>query len=269
MKSRIVFFALATTLAMALNSYASFQDPDNTSEKPLYHVVGNEGSVVGTITVSGELLPAKKIDMSADPACLQLTNEPTVDALLTNAGKLQNAFVYIKEGDALNTYRFEEPDSDAVLAHKNCQFSPHVLGLRVRQPFMIVNADPTTHNTHAIPRNNPEWNLSLAPGAPPFPKFFRRPELLIPVKDNQHPWERAYIGVVDHPFFAVTDEQGNYEIRGLPPGKYKLVIWHEMLGEQEIELTLQANESRKLDAMFDGAKANDKRNSSSTVLLPD
>jgi hypothetical protein len=86
-------------------------------------------------------------------------------------------------------------------------------------------------------------------------KTFARAEALIPFKCNQHPWEKAYVAVMSHPFFAVTDESGNYEIRGLPPGTYKLVFWHEKLGEQEVELTAAAGESRRLDMTFDTGKA--------------
>ena len=243
------------TCAIALNSHASFQDPANTSDKPLYHFAGNEGSVSGTITVNGEIPRAWIIDMAADPACKEVNKERNVESLLTNDQKLLNAFVYVKAGEALETYRFEEPDSEVVLQHKNCQFSPRVMGIRVGQKLSIVNADPTFHNTHAVPRANPEWNQSQPSDGPPIVKTFRRPELLIPIKDNQHPWEKAYISVMDHPFFAVTDEQGNYEIRGLPPGKYKLVMWHEVLGEQEIEIRLQPNENKRLDVLFSSEKA--------------
>jgi hypothetical protein len=243
------------TFAIALSSHASFQDPANTSDKPLYHFAGNEGSVSGTITVNGEIPRARIIDMAADPVCKEVNQERKVESLVTNEQRLLNAFVYIKEGDVLNTYRFEEPDSEVVLQHKNCQYSPRVLGLRVGQRLSVVNEDPTFHNTHPVPRANPEWNQSQPDNGPPIVKTFRRPELLIPVKDNQHPWEKAYVSVMDHPFFAVSDEQGNYEIRGLPPGKYKLLMWHEVLGEQEMEITLQPNENKRLDVLFDGEKA--------------
>ena len=79
---------------------------------------------------------------------------------------------------------------------------------------------------------------------------------MIPFKDNQHPWEKAYVGVLRHPFFAVTDKLGNYEIRGLPPGTYKLVVWHEAFGEQEVELTLAPGETRRVDFIFEASKAN-------------
>jgi len=85
-------------------------------------------------------------------------------------------------------------------------------------------------------------------------KTFSHPEVLIPFKDNQHPWEKAYVAVMDHPFFAVSDESGRFEIRGLPPGTYTLVVWHERLGEQELEITVAPGEIRNADFTFDADK---------------
>ena len=254
MRYRILLLLVAILLAVGFTSHASFQNPANTAEKPLYHAAGNEATVFGTVSLNGEVPQANRIDMSADPACQQVNKQPRVEWLLTNEQKLLNAFVYVKEGEALKTYRFAAPDSEVVLEHKKCNYSPRVLGLRVGQPLSIVNADPTFHNTHAVPKNNPEWNQTQPAGAPPFLKRFTRPELFIPLKDNQHPWEKAYLSVLSHPFFAVTDELGNYEIRGLPPGTYKLGFWHERLGEQEIEVTVGANESRRIDILFNNEK---------------
>jgi hypothetical protein len=77
---------------------------------------------------------------------------------------------------------------------------------------------------------------------------------MIPIKCNQHPWMKAYAGVMDHPFFAVSDSSGKFEIRGLPEGTYNLVIWHEVLGEQEMEITVIPGESRNVDFTFDADK---------------
>jgi hypothetical protein len=256
MKYRILLFGLAVTMLVSLSSHAAFQDPANTSEKPLYHASGNEGSVLGTITVSGEVPKARTIDMSADPVCAELNKEPKTDSLITNQDRLLNVFIYVKESEALKSYRFEVPDTEVVLERKNCRYSPHVLGLRVGQRLAIVSNDPTHHNTHPVPKVNQEWNQTQPPQAPPLIKTFARPEVLIPFKCNHHPWEKAYVGVLDHPFFAVSDNLGNYEIRGLPSGNYKLVFWHERLGEQEVELTVRPGESHRIDLTFDASKAN-------------
>lgn len=255
MKHRIFLFTATLMILAAVSSRASFQDPANSSDKPLYQPTGNGVTVVGTISVSGNVPESRKIDMFADPVCVDLNKDLTTEWVVTNQQKLQNVFVYVKEADVLRNNRFEVPDTGVVLEHRNCRFSPHVLGVRVGQQLSIVNADPTIHNTHPTPRLNPEWNQSQAVASQPIVKTFARAEVLIPFKDNQHPWEKAYVAVMSHPFFAVSDELGNYEIRGLPPGTYKLVFWHEKLGEQEVEVTIAAGESRRLDMMFDTGKA--------------
>ena len=220
------------------------------AEKPLYQPAGNEATITGTIKVTGAVSKPMQIDTAADPVCsvTLYTDDVTV-----NAGNVQYAFVYVKS-DSLANYRFAMPESDAVLIQRNCQMSPHVFGMRAGQPLQMINADETHHNLHAVPRNNPEWNQTHPPGAPPIIKTFRRTEALIPIKDNQHPWERAYVGVMDHPFFAVTDEFGRFEIRGLPPGSYTLVVWHERFGQQELEITVAPSENRNADFTFDADK---------------
>ena len=76
----------------------------------------------------------------------------------------------------------------------------------------------------------------------------------MPIKCNQHPWMKAYAGVMDHPYFAVSDSLGKFEIRGLPAGTYKLIVWHQVFGEQEIEITLVPGENRNADFTFDSEK---------------
>lgn len=224
-----------------------------TPEKPLYNPNGTETSVTGTINVTGTIPRPNRIDMSADPVCIQANSKPETEWLQVRGNKLQNAFVYVK-GESLTGYRFAMPDSDVVLVQRNCQFSPHVLGLRTGQNLQITNADQTTHNVHPTPKFNQEWNYSHPPDAAPLVKTFSRAEVAIPFKDNQHPWEKAYVAVMDHPFFAVSDESGKFEIRGLPPGTYTLVVWHERLGEQELQITVNPGEIRNADFTFDADK---------------
>jgi hypothetical protein len=219
--------------------------------KKLYERTGNEGTVIGTINVLGEVPKPLSIDMSADPICTQLNPKAVTEWVVSSGGKLQNVFIYVK-GGPLETYRFER-DSDvvAVLKHQNCRYAPHVLAVRVGQPLMIENVDPTTHNTHPTPKNNQEWNQSMPPGGSQPVKYFQRPEAFIPFKDNQHPWEKAYVGVFDHPFFSISNELGSYKIEGLPPGTYMLVAWHERFGEKSVEVTIVPGEIRNLDFAFE------------------
>jgi hypothetical protein len=226
---------------------------DVAPEKPLYQPAGNEATITGAINVTGDVPARRRLDMSADPVCVGINSRPLLDDLIVSDNKLKNAFVYLKS-ETLRGYRFAVPDSDVELQHRNCYYSPHVLGILVGQKLSIVNSDQTTHNTHPTPKYNPEWNMSLPPNVPPFEKTFTRPEVFIPVKDNQHPWERAYIGVMAHPFFAVTDEFGRFEIHGVPPGTYTLVVWHERLGEQQVEITVAPYEVRNADFTYDADK---------------
>jgi plastocyanin len=224
-----------------------------SAEKPLYNAAGNEATVTGTINVTGTIPMLRRLDMSADPVCIQLNVKPRLDDLLVKDNKVQNAFVYLKS-EFLNAHRFAAPDSDVVLVQRNCYFSPRVLGVRAGQSLQIINSDPTVHNVHPTPKFNPEWNQTHPPDAPPIVKTFSRAEVLIPFKDNQHPWEKAYVAVMAHPFFAVSDESGRFEIRGLPPGTYTLVVWHERLGEQELEIIVTPAEIRNADFTFDADK---------------
>lgn len=253
MRYRLPLFTLLILTFCLISSQSSAQDPVEP-QKPLYQPKGDEANLTGTINVKGTIPKPLQIDMSADPVCQQLNSKPETDHLIANENKLANAFVYVKNRELFQVYRFEEPDTEEVLERRNCRFMPHIIGLRVGQPFSIVNADRTYHNIHPTPKLNHEWNQTQPPGSAPLRKAFHRAEVIIPVKCNQHPWEKAYIAVMDHPFFAVSDANGNFEIRGLPHGTYTLAVWHEQLGEQEMELTLVAGETRRVDFTFEAKK---------------
>jgi plastocyanin len=179
-------------------------------------------------------------------------------------GKLANAFVYIKDGTTadgkkITAITFPVPTEAAALDQNGCQYKPHVMGLMANQKIRITNSDPTQHNVHPTPKVNPEWNQTQANGAPPIEKTFARPEVLIPVKCNQHPWMKAYVGVLRHPLFAVSGADGSFSIAKVPPGKYTVAAWHEKGGpngtEKTMEVTVPANGSGKADFSFGDATA--------------
>jgi hypothetical protein len=239
-----------------------------TQNLPTYKPTGAEANLVGTISFTGVPHNPRRIDVSADPICATVNPEstqvrtaeeleisiPTEDVVVTD-GKLANVFVYAQTGDPLDAYSFDVPFTEVTLEHKGCQYQPRVLGLQTRQVLKIVNSDPTTHNTHPIPKNNPEWNRTQPLGDNPIEYKFALAELLIPMKDNQHPWEKAYIGVLSHPFFAVSGRDGSYKIAGLPPGQYTFAAWHEKYGEQTVTVSVGSKEQQTLDFTF---KAPDK-----------
>lgn len=217
----------------------------NTEFKKPY-APGSYESLSGTITFSGERPKPRRIDTFADPVCSEaLWTEDAVGS----EGTLANVLVYL-EGASLSEYEFTPPTSPITLEHRGCSYRPRVLGVRVGQPLVILNLDPTMHNTHPLTQKNPEWNQTQPPGTPPLVKTFKQPEKFVVFKCNQHPWEKAYVGVFDYPFFAVSDEQGHFKIEGLPPGQYRVVAWHERFGEKSVDITLLPGEARDLSFTF-------------------
>jgi plastocyanin len=221
------------------------------------------GTVTGTIAFNGAAPAPKKIDTSADPVCGQKDpNLQTEDNVVTN-GKLANVFVYIKDGAAtdgtkVDGYAWPAATAAVTLDQNGCHYRPHVLGLMTGQKLSIKNSDPTQHNVHPTPKNNPEWNQTQPNGAPPIEKTFARAEVLIPVKCNQHPWMKSYIGVMKHPLFAVSAEDGTFTIKGVPPGTYTVAAWHEggATGtEKTMQVTVAANGTAKADFAFGEAAA--------------
>jgi WD40 repeat protein len=210
-------------------------------------------SISGVVTYEGQPPQPKRIDTSADAVCGQVSPNLTTEDWIVTGGRLANAFVYVKSGSRLENYIFETPNSEVVLEKKGCRTVPRLLGLQTNQVLKLVNSDPTTSNYHITPKNNPDWNNSMPQGAQPLYHEFDRKETFIPVKDNQHPWEKSYIGVFSHPFFAITGKDGAYTISGLPPGRYTMVVWHEggPLGtEQSVDVTISSGETKTLNFTF-------------------
>lgn len=227
-------------------------DDKNDGAKPAYASKGDEGTITGKISFDGAAPELKKIDMSQDAFCAGSSGDKSADDLLVADGKLANVFVYLK-GGPVDKFSFPTPTDPVVLDQQGCRYHPRVLGIQTNQPFKVTNSDTTTHNIHPSPKTNPEWNKMQAQGALPIEEKFKRAETLIPVKCNQHPWMKASIGVLAHPYFAVSAKDGTYTIKNVPPGTYTLVFWHETKGEQTQQISITAKESKTQDATFKAA----------------
>ena len=208
-------------------------------------------TVSGMVSFTGEVPRFPPVNMSAEPDCVQLHGgRVPSDRVLVNDGKLQDALIWVSKG--LEGKRFPVRTDPVSLDQKGCIYKPHVVAVQAGQPLNITNSDPTTHNVHPLPRENREWNKSQTSGAPAIDYAFPRAEMKIAVKCNIHPWMQAYVHVLDHPYFAVTDANGAFEIGNLPPGTYTLQAVHERLGEQEMEFTVGSSESTQVDFEFSG-----------------
>jgi len=206
-------------------------------------------SVAGVVKFQGTAPKPTRIDMSADPFCARAHSSPvtTEDLLVGAKGGLENVVVYISDG--LGAATFPVPDQPAVMEQKGCQYKPHVLAMRAGQKLSVINSDATTHNIHPMPNNNREWNVSQPHGVP-VEQVFAREEIAISVKCNVHPWMRSYMAVIKNPYFAVTDSNGNFDLRDLPPGSYTLQAWHEKLGSKMQKITIGPGEAKTVDFVF-------------------
>lgn len=265
MKQTKVWLTLMIALSLLGLASACSKAPEGTSDNApgtttgkAFAPKGDEGTITGTIAYNGTPPAPKKIDTSADPVCGQKSPNLSTEDNVVNNGKLGYAFVYIKDGATadgtkVSEYTFTAPSDAVNLDQSGCHYKPHVMGAMVNQKLNITNSDPTQHNIHFTPKNNPDWNQSQPNGAPALSHSFARSEVLVPVKCNQHPWMKAYIGVLKHPFFAVSAEDGTFTIKGVPPGTYTVAAWHEggATGtEKTMSVTVPASGSAKADFAF-------------------
>lgn len=186
--------------------------------------------VTGRVVLKGTPKSELTIDMASDPRCAALhTQKITTRHYVVGADNgLGNVLVFVKSG--LEQKEYPMPSETPVLDQIGCEYIPYVLGVRANQKFLIKNSDPTLHNVHATPKaggGNKEFNFAQPVKNMTTEKTFTAPEVAIRFKCDVHPWMFAYVGVFDHPYFAVTDKDGNFKISGLPNGKYTIEAWHQ------------------------------------------
>ena len=150
------------------------------------------------------------------------------------------------------TGTYPAPTEAVELDQHGCMYTPHLVGVQAGQPIKIKNSDETLHNIHPRPAVNPEFNIGQPRKGMESVKTFDKKEVMIPVGCDVHPWMRAYISVLEHPFFAVTDDDGKFEIKNLPAGEYEIEAIHEKLKTSTGKITVKDGESAKLDLNYQG-----------------
>ena len=200
-------------------------------------IIYAEGSITGTITFEGKAPKMKPLRLDADPICV-VNNEiaPKKEWLILDENKgVKNVLVFVTEGLNID---YSPPEEPVVIDQKGCIYSPHVLGIMAGQQLDILNNDGTLHNIHALPKVNKEFNKAQPRSKKKLSVKFEKPEAPFKVKCDVHPWMGAYIGVFDHPCFAVSGDDGTYIISDLKPGEYVIEAWHEKLGSQTANVTV-------------------------------
>jgi hypothetical protein len=207
---------------------------DNTTTTQAPHPTVPPGPCVirGIVHFIGTPPDPQTIGGNCCPGALPVLDE----SLTVNAdGSMKNVIVYLQDGPNIDLGELP----DRVLAQKDCQYVPHVLAVRTNQTVVVTNHDPTLHNVLTQSAANPQQNIEEIQGAA-HSFNFAQPEL-IKLKCSVHPWMTGYVYVFDHPCFAVTGDDGKFEIGHLPPGTYTLVIWQEKLGTQQMQVTVSAD----------------------------
>lgn len=195
-----------------------------------------ETLVSGVVRTELKVRPKILGELKNDPKCDCLhESTPKADDLLVGAdGGVKNAIVRITKG--VPEKEWPAPNEPVVLDQKGCLYVPRIIAVRAGQPVEFRSQDDMLHNVHGLPFDNKEFNRGILKGQS-FQLKFAKPEIF-KVKCDVHTWMAAYIGVVEHPYFAITDADGRFSIKGLPPGKYTLEAWHERLKGPAVEITV-------------------------------
>ena len=213
--------------------------------------IADAATISGTINFAGDAPQGQVLQMAADPFCVTAHTGQDVLAqrvVVNDNGTVRYVFVYIKGG--LEGQTFTVPSGAVELSQMGCMYTPHVIGVQADQTVTIVNNDDTLHNVNAQPAINQGFNYAQPVKGMSNDQTFSSPEIMIPLKCDVHPWMQAYIGVVAHPYFAVTGEDGSFTIDRLPAGTYTIAAWHETMGEQEQSITVGANETAEVTFDF-------------------
>ena len=207
-------------------------------------------SVSGKIVFEGTPAPPEKVKLSADPKCVEMHKGGLErQAIKVKDGGLADALVYVKSGLS-GTY--PPPSEPVLLDQHGCDYTPHMVVMIAGQQLKIRNSDETLHNIHPRPQTNTEFNVGQPRKGMESLRTFDKPEMLIPVGCDVHPWMRTFISVLSNPFFVVTGEDGTFEIKGLPAGEYEIEAAHGKLKTVSAKVTVKDGEAAKLSLTFKG-----------------
>ena len=198
--------------------------------------------IVGTVTLAGTPPPEKPIDFAANPVCGKLHSGPVTTQFYVVGGQkgLKDVVVMLTGISGKSTGASAPP---LVLDQKGCMYVPYIAAVQTGQKIVVRNSDPELHNVHPTPEanGNEEKNMAQPPGSPDLEFSFPAAENFVRFKCDVHPWMFAYVTVVDHPYFAVTDKDGKFKIANVPPGTYTVQAMHRKAGKASQKITVETN----------------------------
>ena len=204
---------------------------------------GPPGTIAGVVKFSGKAPEMKELPKPTDPVCAAA--KPKDNSVIVNGGGLKDVLVRIAVGGA----RGDAPATAPVLKQEGCMYIPRVLGVVAGQDIEIQNADKTMHNVHTYKGQETLLNAGQPAGSSPIKKPASDEAAILKVKCDVHPWMTAYVIATDHPYFAVTDDNGNFKIDKVPSGDYTVEAWHSEFGLKSATLKVEA--SKSVDPKFE------------------
>ncbi len=207
-------------------------------------------SISGTVRYEGKVPTMKPIKMDADPGCAMKHTGDVLDEklVLGDGNTVGNILVTVKSG--LPAGAWAVPAEPVVVDQRGCQYVPHVAAMMAGQTVKFLNNDGVLHNVNAKPKVNRAFNKAMPETVTESEHVFSKAEGVFEVKCDVHPWMKAYFAVVAHPFFDVTEKNGQFSISGLPAGEYEIEAWHEVMGTQSATVTVGDGESKAVDFTF-------------------
>jgi plastocyanin len=225
-------FSVAALLALSVVSGCGREEAADSRA-----AASGDGVIQGRIIFSGTAPELKVI-----PGSPMATDESIV---VGSRNGLKNVIVFLKDAPKAS-FTLQSP---AVLDQVKCVYTPHVLAVQAGQTLQLKSSDAVMHNVHLKCQVNPDANYGFA-SAGQRDITLASAEAPFAVRCDVHPWMSAWIGVFDHPWFAVTSDDGSFTIEHVPPGKYTLAAWQESLPEQEQTIVVEATGKTEADFTF-------------------
>lgn len=210
--------------------------------------VATAGSIQGMVMFEGTAPPPEPVDMQSERACWESYDEPpTREWVKVRGGHLAEVFVYIHEG--LEGMEFPVPQEPVLIDQVGCRYIPSVVGAMVNQTIAMRNSDGLLHNINATPSVNRGFNIGQ-PVNMTTNRSFPVAEVMVPLRCDVHGWMAAWVGVLTHPYHAVTGDSGTFSLADLPPGDYTIAAWHPRLGTQTQQITVTTGETASVSFTF-------------------